>query len=362
MPVRSLAPSALVASLAATLVLSPIGAPAFAASPYSGIIAFGDSLSDVGNLFALTLSVLPGGPYDNGRFSNGPLWVEDLARSLGLNPPKPSFGYGGGTDQAWAGATTGFPGTANPAAPVLSLTSQVNVYLAGVGSTPSSALYTFSIGSDDIFQILANTSLTPAQVTADLEGAAQTVADDAHKLELAGAKTLLLLNVPNLGLTPSILAEGPVTAAAATSDSQRFNALVETDLENEDSGLLTFTVDAYELLAAVIGNPSAYGFLNVTTPCWTGTDEGSLGPGSLCSTDTSVQDQYLFWDGVHPTEKGQQLLANAALGALGLSATPVPEPATWALMLIAFGGLAAARLRARPAPPCERRARNYQSE
>jgi phospholipase/lecithinase/hemolysin len=348
MPVRSLASSALVASLAGTLVLSPIAAPAFAASPYSGMISFGDSLSDVGNLFGVTLSVLPGGPYDNGRFSNGPLWVEDLARSLGLNPPTPSFGYNG-TDQAWAGATTGFPGTANPAVPVLSLTAQVDAYLSVVGKTPSRALYTFSIGSDDIFQILANTSLTPAQVTADLEGAAQTVADDAHKLELAGAKTLLLLNVPNLGLTPSIRAEGPAIAAAASSDSQRFNALVETDLETEDPGLLTFTVDAYDLLTAVVDDPSAYGFENVTTPCWKGTDEGFQGPGSLCSTDVSVQNEYLFWDGVHPTAKGQQLLAEAALAALGASATPVPEPATWAMMLIAFAGLAAARLRAKPA-------------
>jgi phospholipase/lecithinase/hemolysin len=56
-------------------------------------------------------------------------------------------------------------------------------------------------------------------------------------------------------------------------------------------------------------------------------------------------DQYLFWDGLHPTETVHQLLGNAAFAQV----TAVPEPSSLTLGLIAGTiGLASAwRLRAR---------------
>jgi len=48
------------------------------------IVVFGDSLSDSGNLFAATMGTTPPPPYYQGRFSNGPVWVEDLAGRLGV--------------------------------------------------------------------------------------------------------------------------------------------------------------------------------------------------------------------------------------------------------------------------------------
>ena len=47
------------------------------------------------------------------------------------------------------------------------------------------------------------------------------------------------------------------------------------------------------------------------------------------------QNEYLFWDGVHPTAEGHMITANFAVAALG----GVPEPSTWAMMLIGFAGL-----------------------
>ncbi|HDV5785644.1 TPA: hypothetical protein RJD83_002616 [Legionella pneumophila] len=41
------------------------------------IVVFGDGLSDNGNLYAYTNHRRPASPaYYNGRFSNGPVWVE----------------------------------------------------------------------------------------------------------------------------------------------------------------------------------------------------------------------------------------------------------------------------------------------
>ena len=62
---------------------------AIAGSPYSAIYSFGDSLSDVGNVYNATDGLEPAAPYVNGQFSNGPVWVQDLATKLGLTGANP---------------------------------------------------------------------------------------------------------------------------------------------------------------------------------------------------------------------------------------------------------------------------------
>src|SRR6185503_7186924 len=65
------------------------------ADSFSAIVVYGDSLSDNGNLFAA--SGQPPAPYFQGRRSDGPVAVEQLAGALGV--PLVDF--------AWIGATTG---------------------------------------------------------------------------------------------------------------------------------------------------------------------------------------------------------------------------------------------------------------
>ncbi|MFM7439113.1 MAG: SGNH/GDSL hydrolase family protein, partial [Snowella sp.] len=77
---------------------SPVTAAAF-----SNIYAFGDSLSDDGNVFAATGGFPPSPPYFQGHFSNGNVWVQNLAESLGV----------GLVDGAFGGATTGEENTLN---------------------------------------------------------------------------------------------------------------------------------------------------------------------------------------------------------------------------------------------------------
>src|ERR1043165_7474947 len=97
--------------MATTLALGLSLVPVLAtAGPFRGVVVFGDSLSDSGNVFAATKPVLAKAipvspPYFQGRFSNGPVWVAILAEQLGL-PLRPFLQ--GDTNFAFGGAATGF--------------------------------------------------------------------------------------------------------------------------------------------------------------------------------------------------------------------------------------------------------------
>jgi phospholipase/lecithinase/hemolysin len=315
-----------------------IGSAAHAAN-FSAEYVFGDSLSDVGNVYIATKGAKPASPYVGGQFSNGPIWVQDLAARLGLPALTPSLA--GGSDYAFGHATTGSTSTNNSDVP--NLEQQVGLFLLGRPSVPSTALYTFSIGANDLFNILGGSTggLTPQRAAA---AAAQVVATEAGDLAAAGAKDLVLFDVPDLGVTPQITALGlPAASAAATALSAYFDEQVLIDLAPvEAAGLTVFDLNTYTLIDDAVKDPSEFGFSNVTDPCWTGDFTGA--GGSLCSTLPAVQDTYLFWDHVHPTAAGHLLVADAALSAMGL---PVPEPSTWAMLLVGFGGLGFVGYRAR---------------
>ena len=56
----------------------------------TGIVSFGDSLSDVGNAYLGSGMTQPApvSAYYQGHFSNGPIWVEYLAKDLGVAAPR----------------------------------------------------------------------------------------------------------------------------------------------------------------------------------------------------------------------------------------------------------------------------------
>ena len=78
----------------------------------------------------------------------------------------------------------------------------------------------------------------------------------------------------------------------------------------------------------ILTNPSNYGITNTTTAC--------AGP-PVCATP----DTYFYYVNSHPSDASHHIVGNEIFSeVLGLAApTAVPEPSTWAMMLLGFAGL-----------------------
>lgn len=327
------------------------------AATYPAIYSFGDSLSDVGN--ALIASTIAKDPvplpafYFDGRFSNGPNWVDDLAAKLGLSV-SPSLTIPPGNDFAFGGAQTGET-IANP--PVvggqstpIGLTDQVAFFKTVDPSPKSGALYTLDIGANDILDALDGVTkgtISPSDLTTTfLDQAVANTVGAITGLYNDGMRSLLYYEVPDLSDVPDYEALGPTLSAEAGALALDFNTDVLSEVKALSlPGLTVFDVPIFSTLDQIVASPSAFGLTNATTPCFSG-DFATT--GSVCADP----NQYLFWDGEHPTAAANSLTADLAFDVLtGTPGDPpaAPEPATWVMTLIGFGGFGLASWRARRA-------------
>ena len=70
----------------------------------------------------------------------------------------------------------------------------------------------------------------------------------------------------------------------------------------------------FALITDAVDNLGAFGFVNVEDACLTTV----VYAGAVCKSP----DCYLFWDGIHPTKMGHELLADAVLAALPYKSRP----------------------------------------
>jgi phospholipase/lecithinase/hemolysin len=253
-----------------------------AATPsYDAIYVFGDSYCDVGNIFIATGGAEPAAPYYNGRWSNGPIWIEHVAGGLGL-PMLPSLA--GGTDYAFGGAFATAPQGAIPSVP-----EQVGLYLSQHGGKADpNALYVIEGGGNDI---LDATGGSPDALAFQI---ATAIAESELALRRAGAKHFVIPNLFDVGLIPAGQANATFDHAAVVATNRYLNLLL--GLEDWIEGVHILRLDVYSLLESIENDPTHYGFTNITTPCLT---------TSVCADP----DHTFFWDVHHPTEFGFDLFA-----------------------------------------------------
>lgn len=296
------------------------------AGPYTSMVVFGDSLSDLGNIATITGGAVPGAPY-SGAFTNGAPWVNGAAATLGLSPLGPSLL--GGSDYAWGGARTN--GHSNPAlATTASIQAQVGAYLGSHGNAADpGALYVLWGGANDLqdalFAAAANPANALAIVSAGVTGSISRIGDLLDDLIGAGAGTIVVPNLPDLGLTPRIAAFGSLGVSLGNFASTLFNGLLDGVLAARSGSADLREADIFGLLNDAVANPAKYGLSNVNAPCYTGDDINWTGGGSVCADPGA----YLFWDTFHPTA--------AAHAFIAAEIAQVAIPAPGVLLLFAAG-------------------------
>jgi outer membrane lipase/esterase len=274
------------------LAIALSGAEPAKAQDYGTIVVFGDSLSDDGNMFAVS-GIPPSPLYVGGRFSNGPVWVEQLQ------------GYGAdNVNLAFGGARTDDTNNFDPIPGALGVEEQIDQYLGSTGGTvqPGSLVVLWA-GANDINAALRS-GLNPV-VAAGV--AAQNQVGNLSELVQAGADTVLLPNLPNLGATPGAIGTGlPAVQQLLLFSTVTYNQTLDLGVRSLPlpAGTNIIQMDVFSAFRVILADPAAFGFTNVTQACLS-VDACEFG-------SRAAQDQFLFWDDIHPTTAGHALLAQYA--------------------------------------------------
>ncbi|MFT4198794.1 MAG: autotransporter domain-containing protein [Pseudoxanthomonas sp.] len=298
------------ASLAAALALALAAAApqARAADTFSQTVFFGDSLTDSGH-FRLVLVQLAGSDAAVlGRFTTNPglVWSEDLARYYGTTSDATSDNQGG-LNYAVGGALASSDTTSSYGA-IPSITTQVTSYLTATGGTADpDALYTVWIGANDLFAIVAGADATTT-LSAAITGEVTAIA----ALEAAGARYVLVPNIPDLGITPSFIASGTTAQATGTALATSYNSSLYSALAA--AGIRVIPLDTFSLLDEIAASPAQYGFTNVTSAACGTVSSLICVPSDY--VDASAASTYLFADGVHPSTAAHAILAQYAESVL----------------------------------------------
>ncbi|BBD68859.1 GDSL family lipase [Nostoc commune NIES-4072] len=252
--------------------------------PISELYVFGDSLSDTGMVFRATGGMYPPNPtYFQGRYSNGRVWIEYLGESLHLSSKQThNFAYGG--------ATTGNVGNSY----VPSLLNQVQTFTQTHQHTNPDALYVLWAGANDYLQGVSSATIPVKNVTTAI-----------NSLTDVGAKKILVANLPDLGQLPATRnsANSGNLSALTQAHNQGLRRSLKV-LSQQHSDLEIVQLDANALYRDAIANPTAFNFTNVISSCLSG------------SNTCGKPDQFLFWDGIHPTAAAHRIIGETAFSTI----------------------------------------------
>ena len=282
------------------------------AQNFDQIYVFGDSLSDTGNVFNATLNVtgegFPPAPYYQGRFSNGPVWVEYLATKLGATS----------TNFAFGGATTGSSNTSEPneILGLPALDQQINRLTTANPSADPDALYIVWAGANDYLGAGVTDPTVPVN---NLSTAVNSLAD-------YGAKNIMVVNLPDLGKLPATFNSPISSTLNDLTEAHNSGLAAKLDFLSQEPDINIIPLDVNSQFNRAIAHPGEFGFTNVTDSCLT--------TSSVCANP----DEYLFWDDIHPTTAGHKLVGDLAYSAL--NPEPVPEPSA-ELSILTLGAIGA---------------------
>lgn len=269
------------------------------ANDYNSVTFFGDSLTD-GGYFS---QVVPG----PAQFTTNPdnTWATSFAEQLGTTATPVVFGSPQtGNNYAIGGARAGeeevFPG----GVPIDSANTQVNNYLADNNVDPN-GLYVVWAGANDLLAAAEDSDNAQATIL----GAVASQIDTINTLKDNGANYILVPNIPDVGLTPRAIDQGPIAQAQSTGATSLYNQFMLSGVAGTGANIIP--LDMFSLSQEIIASPAQYGFTNVTDEaCGDNNSSLTCGPDDL--VEANANETYFFADGIHPTGRTHQLIADYA--------------------------------------------------
>ena len=274
---------------------------------YSSVTFFGDSLTDGGYFSPITQGKL--GIKESGQFTTNPdnVWATSFAEQLGTTSVASTVGGAQtGNNYAIGGARAGVDIVNTDFGvnvPVASVNTQVNGYLANKKVDPN-GMYVVWGGANDLLAAAAN----PTNAINTISSAAGSQVTAIKALKDNGANYILVPNIPDIGLTPTAIAAGAGFQSSGTMLANLYNQTMYSGAVATGANIIP--LDTFSLLQQVAANPNAYGFTNVTQAACT--TASSLLCGSNNLVTPGANESYFFADGIHPSGRAHQLIADYA--------------------------------------------------
>lgn len=276
-------------------------------------IVFGDSLSDNGNLYEYMKHQLPlSPPYYQGRFTNGPVWVEYLNAKFYPEETLP-HAQTHLLDYAFGGAGVSERPEDNEEDALFTLSREVDGYLlAHQDQADPNALFVVWIGANNYIAMPDDPDAAVQEVN---EGIQHTL----ERLVKKGARHFLVVNLPDLGITPA--ARDFDLMDSMSHMSGEHNKLLKNNIEQLKvtyPNVQWMLFDVNQVLHEIIDNPATYGFTNVTDTCYEEVMDAAAsnnkGILNMVSTVTphkkpNACQGYFFFDPVHPSGPAHLIMA-----------------------------------------------------
>ena len=274
---------------------------------YSSVTFFGDSLTDGGYFSPITQGKL--GIKESGQFTTNPdnVWATSFAEQLGTTAvPIVYLGNQAGNNYAIGGARAGkdiVNTDFGVNVPVASVNTQVNGYLANKKVDPN-GMYVVWGGANDLLAAAAN----PANAINTISSAAGSQVAAIKALKDNGANYILVPNIPDIGLTPTAIAAGAGFQSSGTMLANLYNQTMYSGAVATGANIIP--LDTFSLLQQVAANPKAYGFTNMTQKACNTSSSLLCGSSNLVVPDAN--ESYFFADGIHPSGRAHQMIADYA--------------------------------------------------
>ena len=320
------------------------------------VVIFGDSLSDTNTLKGRRLQMNPEKPFFLGRFSNGPVWNDYLADCVKLGVE--NYSQGGAMTKSSVMVPSdellSYIRELGRSLAIGSVDQFVDDYLKehnGIIENPDKTLFIIWAGANDYLSKFDNSDDLTTMIdlpdtpykggNAIAKISAENIGDDIHKLYDAGARTIVVANMPDIGVTPSIKSNKSYLPDGLSNDARHYRLSEElsriTTLHNkllaqkiyeissnlDDSTLKIAIFDSAEALKNLMNNKGPHGennfdygidleksFTKLSVPgkkpirigqkCYTGGYFGSDDQKKICPDVAKM----FFWDEIHPTTAG----------------------------------------------------------